>query len=111
MALANAVSPLILGLTIATLALVAYDLIVIRIERFSGELDRLGAEIIDAIAMATQPVAKARVDSASSPLVRRANHAGSNSIPTRSTQHVQHQGRRVNDVVGPSVTLDHEIGF
>ncbi len=62
-ALAAALSPLILGLTIATLALVAYDSLVIRIERLSGALDRLGAETIDAIAMATQPAATPLLDS------------------------------------------------
>jgi biopolymer transport protein ExbB len=62
-ALAPALSPLILGLTIATLALVAYDSLVIRIERLSGALDRLGAETIDAIAMATQPPASPLLDS------------------------------------------------
>jgi biopolymer transport protein ExbB len=113
LALANALSPLILGLTIATLALVAYDLIVIRIERFSGELDRLGAEIIDAIAMATQPVAVARIDSASSPPVRRADQgqAAANSISACSPHHVQYQGRHVDGLVPPNVTSDHEIGF
>ncbi len=62
-ALAAALSPLILGLTIATLALVAFDSLIIRIERLSGALDRLGAETIDAIAMATQPAASPRLDS------------------------------------------------
>ncbi len=56
-ALAHALSPLIVGLTIATIALAAYDSLVIRIERFSGALDHLGAETIDAIAMTRQPAA------------------------------------------------------
>ena len=37
---------------IATLSLVAYDGLLIRIEKLAGGLDRLGAETIDAIAMA-----------------------------------------------------------
>jgi biopolymer transport protein ExbB len=55
-ALAAAIGPLTLGVALATLAVVVYDTLSIRIERLSGALDRLGAETIDAIAMAT-PVA------------------------------------------------------
>jgi biopolymer transport protein ExbB len=50
--IASALAPLCLGVAIATLALVAYDGLLIRIEKLAGELDRLGAETIDAIAMA-----------------------------------------------------------
>jgi biopolymer transport protein ExbB len=50
-ALAAALNPLIAGVAIATLALVAYDALSTRIERLAGALDRLGAETIDAIAM------------------------------------------------------------
>ena len=49
--MAAAIGPLTLGVAIATLAVVAYDTLSIRIERLSGALDRLGAETIDAIAM------------------------------------------------------------
>ncbi len=66
-ALAPTLSPVILGLTLATLALVAYDSLIIRIERLSGALDRLGAETIDAIAMATQPAVSPLVASPFSP--------------------------------------------
>jgi biopolymer transport protein ExbB len=51
-ALAAALSPLSAGIIIATLALVAYDGLLTRIERLAGALDRLGAETIDAIALA-----------------------------------------------------------
>jgi biopolymer transport protein ExbB len=51
--LASALTPLCTGIVIATLALVAYDGLLIRIEKLAGALDRLGAETIDAIAMAT----------------------------------------------------------
>ncbi len=51
--LASALSPLCTGIVIATLALVAYDGLVARIEKLAGALDRLGAETIDAIAMST----------------------------------------------------------
>jgi biopolymer transport protein ExbB len=51
-ALAAALSPLSSGIIIATLALVAYDGLLTRIEKQAGALDRLGAETIDAIALA-----------------------------------------------------------
>jgi biopolymer transport protein ExbB len=51
-ALAAALTPLCTGVAIAILALVAYDGLLIRIEKLAGALDRLGAETIDAIAMA-----------------------------------------------------------
>jgi biopolymer transport protein ExbB len=51
-ALASALSPLSAGIIIATLALVAYDGLLIRIEKLAGSLDRLGAETIDAVALA-----------------------------------------------------------
>jgi hypothetical protein len=51
-ALAGALTPLCAGIVIATLSLVAYDGLLIRIEKLAGGLDRLGAETIDAIAMA-----------------------------------------------------------
>ena len=54
-ALAAALSPLTAGIAIGTLALVSYDTLFAKIERLTGALDRLGAETIDAIAMATPP--------------------------------------------------------
>ena len=53
--LAAALTPLSAGLIIATLALVAYDGLLTRIEKLAGSLDRLGAETIDAIAL-TAPI-------------------------------------------------------
>jgi biopolymer transport protein ExbB len=112
-AMAEALSPLIWGLTIATLALVAYDSLVIRIERFSGALDRLGAETIDAIAMATQPADPPLVYSQFSPHVSRSDpaHPAANPGPARTPQKVQSQRRRAHDAVTRSVTSDHDIGF
>jgi biopolymer transport protein ExbB len=52
-AVAGALSPLIAGVALATLALLAYDGLVAKIEAFAGALDRLGAETVDAIAIAT----------------------------------------------------------
>jgi biopolymer transport protein ExbB len=51
-ALAATLVPLSAGIVIATISLVAYDGLLIRIEKLAGSLDRLGAETIDAIAMA-----------------------------------------------------------
>jgi biopolymer transport protein ExbB len=50
--LAGALVPLSTGIVVAILALVAYDGLLIRVEKLAAELDRLGAETIDAIAMA-----------------------------------------------------------
>ena len=113
-ALAEALSPLILGLTVATLALVAYDSLVIRIERFSGALDRLGAETIDAIAMATQPAASTLIDSRAQP-TRRAGrirgHSAGSPGPARTPHQVPSQRRHADDEVTRNVTSDHDIGF
>ena len=53
--IAAGLTPLSAGIIIATLALVAYDGLLTRIEKLAGALDRLGAETIDAIAM-TAPI-------------------------------------------------------
>ena len=50
-AVAAAITPLSTGLIIATLALVAYDGVLTRVETLAGALDRLGAETIEAVAM------------------------------------------------------------
>jgi biopolymer transport protein ExbB len=54
-ALAAALMPLSTGIVIATIALVAYDGVLARVEKLAGALDRLGAETIEAIAT-TAPV-------------------------------------------------------
>ncbi len=51
--LAAALNPLTAGVALAILALVAYDGLAGRVDRLAGSLDRIGAETIDAIAMAT----------------------------------------------------------
>jgi biopolymer transport protein ExbB len=51
-ALSHALSPLVAGIIVAALALVAYDGLLSRIERLTAALDRVGAETIDAIALA-----------------------------------------------------------
>lgn len=112
-ALAPALSPLILGLTIATLALVAYDSLVIRIERLSGALDRLGAETIDAIAMATQPAASPLIASPFSPRASRSDpgHPADNPGPARTPHQIPSQLRRVDEGVSRTAPSDHDIGF
>ena len=52
-ALSEALRPLIVGVALATASLVAFDLLMARIERLGGALDRLGAETVDAVAMST----------------------------------------------------------
>ena len=112
-ALAPALSPLILGLTVATLALAAYDSLVIRIERLSGALDRLGAETIDAIAMATQPAASPLIASPFSPHASRSDlgHPAGNPGPARTPHQVPSQRRRVDDAVTRNAPSDPDIGF
>ncbi len=56
-AVAAAITPLSTGLIIATLALVAYDGVLTRVETLAGALDRLGAETIEAVAMSAPPAA------------------------------------------------------
>lgn len=50
---AEALAPLTAGVALAILALVAYDGLAGRVESLAHDLDRLGAETIDAIALAT----------------------------------------------------------
>jgi biopolymer transport protein ExbB len=52
-ALAGALGPLTAGVTLAILALVAYDGLAGRVEALENELNRIGAEVVDAIALAT----------------------------------------------------------
>jgi biopolymer transport protein ExbB len=54
-ALASALGPLTSGMTLAILALVAYDGVLTRVEKLAGALDRLGAETIEAIALIAPP--------------------------------------------------------
>ncbi len=63
-AMASALAPLTAGVALAILALVAYDGLMGRVENLAGDLDRLGAEIVDAIALAGAPAPAARSERA-----------------------------------------------
>jgi biopolymer transport protein ExbB len=54
-AVAAALGPLTAGVALAILALVAYDGLAGRVEALTHDLDRLGAETVDAIAMTAAP--------------------------------------------------------
>jgi biopolymer transport protein ExbB len=82
-ALAGALTPLSAGIVIATLALVAYDGLLTRIEKLTGSLDRLGAETIDAIAL-TAPVSSPAITLARSSVSTPNPGLGGPSSPTRS---------------------------
>ena len=54
-AVAAALGPLTAGVALAILALVAYDGLAGRVEALANDLDRLGAETVDAIALTLSP--------------------------------------------------------
>ncbi len=115
-ALAAAIGPLTLGVAIATLAVVAYDTLSIRIEGLSGSLDRLGAETIDAIAMATPVPSPAHLlAGAAQPRTvephlghsLRASSSGLVRTPYQTPSHRQRAGEaQYRNPAG-----DHDIGF
>ncbi|QEH37217.1 MotA/TolQ/ExbB proton channel family protein [Aquisphaera giovannonii] len=109
--LASALTPLTLGVGLATLALVAYDALAVRIERLAGALDRLGAETIDAIAMARP--SPAPLLSVEPPGPRSYEpHPGHGSSAGGDRSPHQAQGVRRHAADGPRRTaVDHEIGF
>jgi biopolymer transport protein ExbB len=114
--LAAAINPLTLGVALATLAIVVYDTLSIRIERLSGALDRLGAETIDAIAMSTP------IPSPAVPLMGVAQprsfetHSGhyrmaSSSDPGRTPHQRSVHRPRAEEPQYRKTTGDHDIGF
>jgi len=91
-ALSTALTPLSTGIVIAILALVAYDGLLIHIEKLAGGLDRLGAETIDAIAM-TAPISPPAITLVPAPSrsfvsKREAAHGGS-PAPARAPHQPQ----------------------
>jgi biopolymer transport protein ExbB len=119
-ALAAAISPLTLGVAIATLALAAYDALQVRIERLAGALDRLGAETIDAIAMATPPTAPTLLATKlqtrheewhSGHDHRSSGAAGSPPHPFGGPAPIERREVEVNDARRRNVRDTPEIGF
>ncbi|MGC8639749.1 MAG: MotA/TolQ/ExbB proton channel family protein [Isosphaeraceae bacterium] len=111
--IASALLPLTLGVALATLALVAYDSLVVRIERLAGSLDRLGAETLDAIAMAAPPTPRSLVAaSAGSRIVDvHAGHAPEPGALARSPRQPRPPGRQTVEGGRRSSSRDHDLGF
>jgi biopolymer transport protein ExbB len=94
---ASALAPLTAGVGLAILALVAYDGLMGRVETLSSELDRLGAEVVDALApLITHAPASSRERTASTghqvrvePAARpRAPHSVRVEIPERFAREI-----------------------
>jgi len=110
--LAAALTPLSAGIIIATLALVAYDGLLTRIEKLTGSLDRLGAETIDAIALSAPiraPAITLTPGATRSPLATTDSDVGTASTPGRTP----HQPSSRRDVRNDSTrrSSQHETGF
>jgi biopolymer transport protein ExbB len=121
-ALAAALTPLSTGIILATLALVAYDGVLTRVEKLAGALDRLGAETIEAIALTapivTPPIPMAPVPiPAPSPSSSPSRWSASQPVRGPATAfppaRTPHQGllRREQRTDSLSRPADHEIGF
>jgi biopolymer transport protein ExbB len=117
-ALAAALSPLTTGVLIATLALIAYDGVLTRVEKLAGALDRLGAETIEAIALLAPVVAPPMAMAASpslsaSPTRWYASSSGggfgTSLPPTRTPHQVPHREEERRDSV--SRPRAQEMGF
>ena len=82
-ALASALFPLTASVALATLALVAYDGLAGRVESLVGDLDRVGAETIDAVAMALPLETVTRIGSG--PLSMQGSGSGHSGNPNASS--------------------------
>lgn len=82
-ALASALFPLTSSVALATLALVAYDGLAGRVESLVGDLDRVGAETIDAVAMAVPLELATRIGSG--PLSMQGSGSGHSLNPNASS--------------------------
>lgn len=109
-ALAAALGPLTAGVALATLALVAYDGLAGRVEALVAALDRVGAETIDAVALALPldpPVRPpAAVTEAPAP-----PGSPSPSGPARTPHQVRLEVPRPRPRPAPRVPIDDEDGF
>jgi biopolymer transport protein ExbB len=111
-ALAGGVGQLTAGIVIATLALVAYDGLQCRVEKLTSSLDRVGAETIEAIALAA-PISPPPLSLRGSP-VRTAPPASSGETDgvRRSAASPHHPHVRPNDAASSSRRFDpQEAGF
>lgn len=114
--MAAALSPLTVGVAIATLAVLVYDTLSIRIERLSGMLDRLGAETIDAIAMSNPAPSAPTLRTATSHLLDQEAHSGhSPGVPAahlaRTTHQAPHHRQPAGDPQYQRTVGIHDIGF
>ena len=75
-ALASALAPLTAGVALAILALATYDALAGRVESLDADLDRLGSETADVIALAAPPEAPRHTPRADAAEARRAPHPG-----------------------------------
>jgi biopolymer transport protein ExbB len=111
--LASALVPLTVGVAMATLSLVAYDAVKVRIERLAADLDRLGAETIDAIALATPPAQPPLPASFAGP--RTAWPHDGYSPSTKGAINAPHQSParrgRADEASRHHVRGDHDVGF
>jgi biopolymer transport protein ExbB len=81
----QSLSPVIAGVTLAIVALVAYDAFTARLEALAGGLDRLGAEVVDAIVMAAPVERRPREERRDAPAGHRPHGLGraSRELPPR----------------------------
>jgi biopolymer transport protein ExbB/TolQ len=111
-ALSGALGLLSAGIIIATLALVAYDGLQCRVEKLTASLDRVGAETIDAIALAA-PISPPPVSLRGSPgKAAPAASLGDTDNIRRSAPTLHHPHVRPHDAANPSRRFDQqEAGF
>ncbi len=111
-AFSRALSPLTAGIIVATLALVAYDGLLSRIEKLTGALDRVGAETIDAIALAA-PSSPPAFPLGTSPLRHSPPSPASDNDSVRRSVRTPHYSHiRRDDVTDLSPRSDQEeAGF
>jgi biopolymer transport protein ExbB len=112
--LAAALTPLSVGIIIASLALVAYDGLLTRVETLAGALDRLGAETIDAIAMAapvSTPTITLAHPAARSPVVRPNLPPEPLAVPARTPHQPWLRPQVRADSAARPRTVDEQAGF
>ncbi len=111
LALALALKPLTAAVALATLALVAYDGLAGRVESLVGALDRVGAETVDAVAMALPNEPTTRIGSGplSIPLGPAASQ--SHSTPGRPTAQIRMEVPTPKPKPLPRMPIDDEDDY